>query len=93
MRFNNPRKLPEEKARALKVLQDLEQLKYESEEQSQWIKQLGQPDPVLSADDLLKLMFSTVLSAMHRKGWGELAPAKGMVLENVAGSTTIEDTV
>jgi serine/threonine protein kinase len=91
--FNNPRKLPEEKARALKVLQDLEQLKYESEEQSQWIQQLGQPDPMLSAHDLLTLMFGIVLSAMHPQSWGELSPAEGMVLEDVAGSTTIENTV
>jgi hypothetical protein len=91
--FHNPRELPKEKAQAIKVLQDLEQLKLRIEEQLQWVKQLEQPDPTLVAHDLLKLMFDIVFSAMHREDWGELVAAEGMVLEDVAGATTIEDTI
>ena len=91
--FHNPRELPKEKAQAIKVLQDLEQLKLRIEEQLQWIDQLEQPDPTLIAYDLLNLMFDIVFSAMHQEEWGELVAAEGMVSEDVAGATTIEDTI
>ncbi len=81
------------KATAVKVLEDLEHLKLQSENLSRLIKELGKPELILNAHDLIELMFDIVLQAMYREDWGELSAAEGIEFEDVNDATTIEATV
>jgi len=90
---SNSENLPRGKALAIKVLEDLEQLKHQSENLARLIKELGKPNLTLTAYDLIALMFDLVLHAMYRKEWGQLSAAEGIKLEDVTEATTIEATV
>jgi serine/threonine protein kinase len=81
------------KAMAVKVLDDLLQIKFQSENLSRLIKELGKPELILNAHDLIELIFDIVLQAMYREEWGELSAAEGIELEEVNEATTIEATV
>jgi serine/threonine protein kinase len=81
------------KATAVRVLDDLLQLKLQSENLSRLIKELGKPELILNAHDLIELIFDIVLQAMYRQEWGELSAAEGIELEEVNEATTIEATV
>jgi len=91
--LGHPPKMTVGKAMAVKVLEDLEHLKLQSENLSRLIKELAKPELILNAHDLLELMFDIVLQAMYREEWGELSAAEGIELEEVSGATTIEATV
>jgi hypothetical protein len=90
---NNPQKMATTKATAVKVLEDLEHLKLQSENLSRLIKELAKSDLTMNAYDLIELMFDIVLQAMYREEWGELSVAEGIELEDVSEATTIEATV
>jgi hypothetical protein len=81
------------KARAIKVLQDLEQLKLQSENLSRSIKELANSQRILNACDLIELIFDIVLQAMYREEWGEPSAAEGFEFDDVSDATTIESTV
>ncbi|UCH21136.1 MAG: hypothetical protein JSU83_21930 [Deltaproteobacteria bacterium] len=91
--LGNPKKFSKEKTLAIKVLADLEQLKLQSENLLRLIKELGKPNLIINAHELIELMFDIVLQAMYLEEWGELSEAEGIQLEDVAGATTIEATV
>jgi serine/threonine protein kinase len=91
--MSDPNRATRGKDRAIKVLQDLEQLKLQSENLSRSIKALGNPILILNAYDLIELIFDIVLQAMYREEWGEPSAAEGFELEDVSDSTTIESTV
>jgi serine/threonine protein kinase len=91
--LGNPKKLSKEKTLAIKVLTDLEQLKLQSENLLRLIKELGKPNLIINAHELIELMFDIILQAMYLEEWGELSAAEGIQLEDVAGATTIEATV
>jgi hypothetical protein len=84
---------PQEKAEALKVLDDLEKMKIKVEKQMQRIKLFEQPSLILPADRLLWILFDTVLDAMHRSEWGELIAAEITGVKKGSEATTIESTV
>jgi serine/threonine protein kinase len=90
---SNPQKMTAAKAMAVKVLEDLEHLKLQSENLSRLIKELAKPELTLNAYDLIELMFDIVLQVMYREDWGELSAAEGIELEDVNDATTIEATV
>ncbi len=91
--LSNSENLSKGKALAIKVLEDLEHLKHQSENLSRLIKELGNPNLTLNAYELIALMFDLVLHAMYREEWGELSVAEGLALEDIAEATTIEATV
>jgi hypothetical protein len=91
--LSNDQKMTVGKAMAVKVLEDLEHLKLQSENLSRLIKELAKPELILNAHDLIELMFDIILQAMYREEWGELSAAEGIELEEVSGATTIEATV
>jgi hypothetical protein len=91
--LGNPPKMTVGKAMAVKVLEDLEHLKLQSENLSRVIKELAKPELILNAHDLMELMFDIVLQAMYREEWGELSAAEDIELEEVSEATTIEATV
>ncbi|MGD2272829.1 MAG: hypothetical protein PVI06_20705, partial [Desulfobacterales bacterium] len=91
--LSGPNHVTKGKARAIKVLQDLEQLKLQSENLSRSITELANPRLILNARDLMELIFDIVLQAMYREEWGEPSAAEGFELEDVSGTTTIESTV
>ena len=84
---------PQEKAEALKVLNGLEKMKVKVEKQNKRIKLFEQPSLILPADKLLRVLFDTVLDAMHRDEWGELMAAEVVGVKKDTESTTIESTV
>jgi hypothetical protein len=91
--LSHPSQMPVGKAMAVKVLEDLEHLKRQSENLAGVIKELGKPELILNAQDLLELIFDIVLQAMYPEEWGELSAAEDIELEEVSEATTIEATV
>lgn len=57
----------------LKFIKDLEHLKLQSEQFDQSIARLDQHPAILSAYELLELMFNIVLKAMYLEEWGNLS--------------------
>ncbi len=66
---------PEEKANVINLFDNLLKQKMQVEQQ-EWIKKLlKQPEPVISAFALLKLMFNIILFHMYKEEWGPLTGA------------------
>lgn len=99
---NVPRSRPEIRDAIIRMLAKLESLKLAAEARLRVIRMLEREVPVVSALDLLELMFRVQLAAMYRDAWGELSeealpPVEGLEGdgETVAyeGTITPEETI
>jgi len=77
---------PGEREQRVRFLQKLGRVKGRLEKQIKISDLLDQPNPVISAYDLLGLMHHMVLKHMYRKGWGPLLPRQGRDLPGSEGS-------
>ena len=67
----NEKGLPEAaRKKVLGVLNGLVKLKRDRERMETFLDRLGVPKPIVQADDLLGVMFNTVLYGMHKPEWG-----------------------
>ena len=63
---------PAERQQAIKLLEELEQLKKQCSHLKSALHSLKKSVPVISCDDLLKCMFYIILVHMHQKPWGTI---------------------
>lgn len=77
----------------LRVLSDIESLKYAAEKNRQLITLIETPQATVAAYDLLFFMFGVVQKAMYRETWGGLVPAAVVGVPEAKGVTTIEATI
>ena len=82
---NVPRSRPEIRDTIIRMLAKLESLKLEIEARLRTIRMLEREVPVVSALDLLELMFRVGLSVMYRDIWGELSDEKLPPVEGLEG--------
>ena len=77
----------------IQLLEELEQLKSESEKQQQLFKLFNKSDLVLPAYELINFIFELVIQAMYHKEWGELLAAEVVGVGEGPKTTTVESTV
>lgn len=82
---NVPRSRPEIRDTIIRMLAKLESLKLAAEARLRVIRLLERDVPVLSALDLLQLMFRVQLAVMYRDTWGELSDEKLPPIEGLEG--------
>lgn len=70
------RNLPEAvRSRVPGILSGLAKLKQDGEEMEAFLERISVPRPVVQAEELLRVMFHTVLYGMHRPEWGVITGA------------------
>ncbi len=89
---------PETRAQLLDVLRTLERYKIEQGRRTEIIERLELRRPMLTAFQILEIMFNVVINAMYRPEWGRLAEDVGDIRLDEArkpGATVIsyEDTI